>query len=148
MLHRLHLRILELVNVMVLMLILVWLCICLVNPGLFLDSPSADSSIVPAFPCEYLHHLLISSNSFYARNPPRYIYVFTFIHIHIMLSFLLTASTSHTLSPVLREIDIDSIQAPEPRSRDEFLQCKCVHTHTDPPGIMELWNPFYLFGSV
>ncbi|XP_047669741.1 tripartite motif-containing protein 16 isoform X2 [Tachysurus fulvidraco] len=49
-----------------------------VNPGLFLDSPSADSSF------------------------------------------------SRTYS--LREIDIDSIQAPEPRSRDEFLQYACELT--------------------
>ncbi|XP_053492709.1 E3 ubiquitin/ISG15 ligase TRIM25 isoform X2 [Ictalurus furcatus] len=49
-----------------------------VNPGLFLDSPPADSSIIPAFS--------------------------------------------------LREIDIDSIQAPEPRSRDEFLQYACELT--------------------
>ncbi|XP_036425653.1 E3 ubiquitin/ISG15 ligase TRIM25 isoform X2 [Colossoma macropomum] len=46
-----------------------------VNPGLFLDSPTADFS-GPAF-------------------------------------------------PTLREIDIDSIQAPEPRTRDEFLQYAC-----------------------
>ncbi|XP_062854244.1 E3 ubiquitin/ISG15 ligase TRIM25 [Trichomycterus rosablanca] len=46
-----------------------------VNPGLFLDSPSADS-IRPAFPS-------------------------------------------------LKEINIESIQAPEPRSRDEFLQYAC-----------------------
>ncbi|KAF5892239.1 E3 ubiquitin/ISG15 ligase TRIM25-like, partial [Clarias magur] len=32
------------------------------------------------------------------------------------------ASTFHSVSPALREIDIDSIQDPEPRSRDEFLQ--------------------------
>ncbi|KAB5584394.1 hypothetical protein PHYPO_G00107040 [Pangasianodon hypophthalmus] len=49
-----------------------------VNPGLFLDSPNADSSIIPAL--------------------------------------------------TLREIDLDSIQAPEPRSRDEFLQYACELT--------------------
>ncbi|XP_053355207.1 uncharacterized protein trim25l [Clarias gariepinus] len=35
------------------------------------------------------------------------------------------ASTFHSVSPGVREIDIDSIQAPEPRSRDEFLQYAC-----------------------
>ncbi|KAI4886662.1 hypothetical protein NFI96_012782 [Prochilodus magdalenae] len=50
-----------------------------VNPGLFLDSPTADFSASPAF-------------------------------------------------PALREIDIDSIQAPEPRTRDEFLQYACELT--------------------
>ncbi|XP_072539063.1 E3 ubiquitin/ISG15 ligase TRIM25 [Salminus brasiliensis] len=49
-----------------------------VNPGLFLDSPTAD----------------ITGNPF----------------------------------PTLREIDIDSIQAPEPRTRDEFLQYACELT--------------------
>lgn len=53
--------------IMVLMVILVRLFLCSVNPGLFLDSPPADSSIIPAFSCERLHHLLlISSNSFHA----------------------------------------------------------------------------------
>ncbi|XP_058258692.1 E3 ubiquitin/ISG15 ligase TRIM25 isoform X2 [Hemibagrus wyckioides] len=53
-----------------------------VNPGLFLDSPPADSTFIPAFP----------------------------------------PSAAYSLSPAVREINIDSIQAPEPRSRDEFLQ--------------------------
>ncbi|XP_046715913.1 E3 ubiquitin/ISG15 ligase TRIM25 isoform X2 [Silurus meridionalis] len=56
-----------------------------VNPGIFLDSPSSDSSFTPAFP----------------------------------------TSPSFSLPPALREIDIDSIQAPEPRNRDEFLQYAC-----------------------
>ncbi|KAI5109450.1 E3 ubiquitin/ISG15 ligase TRIM25 isoform X1 [Silurus meridionalis] len=55
------------------------------NPGIFLDSPSSDSSFTPAFP----------------------------------------TSPSFSLPPALREIDIDSIQAPEPRNRDEFLQYAC-----------------------
>ncbi|KAL7826080.1 hypothetical protein SRHO_G00338180 [Serrasalmus rhombeus] len=36
-----------------------------------------------------------------------------------------TADFSGPVFPTLREIDIDSIQAPEPRTRDEFLQHAC-----------------------
>ncbi|XP_076871291.1 E3 ubiquitin/ISG15 ligase TRIM25 isoform X2 [Brachyhypopomus gauderio] len=50
-----------------------------VNPGLFLDSPTDESHLTPAF-------------------------------------------------SGLREINIDSIEAPEPRTRDEFLQYACVLT--------------------
>lgn len=128
MLHGLHLRIMELMNVMVLMLILVRLCFCLVNPGLFLDSPSADASIFPAFPCECLPHLL--KLILCKKSPEIHWCVYIYTYPYRALSFLLTASTSHSLSPALREIDLDSIQAPEPRSRDEFLQCECTYIHT------------------
>ncbi len=49
-----------------------------------------------------------------------------FMYISIIPNSLQLLSDSFCLFFTVREINIDSIQAPEPRTRDEFLQCEFI----------------------